>query len=82
MVCIAPKPMREKNMTKKTKENTARAANTVQRLKRLGQAIRTTDALKTAYFDRSIAEIEAFNQMLQLNTTVADELPADSKSVN
>ena len=68
-------------MTKKTKE-TARAANMVQRLKRLGQAVRTTDALQAAYFDRKIAEIEAFNQMLQLNTTVADEAPVDSNSVN
>ena len=68
-------------MTKKTKE-TARAANMVQRLKRLGQAVRTTDALQAAYFDRKIAEVEAFNQMLQLNTTVADDVPVDSKSVN
>ena len=68
-------------MTKKTKE-TARAANMVQRLKRLGQAVRTTDALQAAYFDRKIAEVEAFNQMLQLNTTVADDASVDSKSVN
>lgn len=68
-------------MTKKTKE-TARAANMVQRFKRLGQAVRTTDALQAAYFDRKIAEVEAFNQMLQLNTTVANDALVDSKSVN